>query len=643
MSPAVLAGTPPRLTGYLKPPHGADPSAREQIMSQKPAHIPVFSRYEVKDMLGRGGMGTVYRAYHEILNRTVAIKVPHPELASDEEFVGRFLKEARALGTLKHPHIVAVYDAGIENQIPYIVMECIEGEPVSRRIEEEKRLPVNEVVRWGVQMAEALQYLHEKGVLHRDLKSSNVLINDRGDAVLTDFGIAQVGTDVQSSMGLLGTPAYMSPEQAKGQDTDGRSDLYSLGIIMYEALTGSTPFFAENALALLQKVIHQKPASVRRFRSDVPRWLNTVIDQCLEKRPGRRYPNGRALAEALKKGCQESNIPLPRTYLPQLALPHEFVQGPELQRTLAETLKPFHQAYAGMASLLNGTATPVKKAWQFTMTVPVPAAKQLLLPPAREQPGELPVFPNHLHRVTVVLLVFALIVGTIGSTRSHRVGNAQTPEIALKPVIDTFDLPQINEGSQKSSFFQPDTRVQEKQIPIEEQPMASSDSTLPPVAQVEAPLIRSLEVYPIMQQRAPEQSMITMRLAQAGVPVLSAEPEPVNLAALWDIASLSSLQEKLAAMKDGDGINFGQKKDMLNYRESYIVLFDRKDDRIVHVLLPAERGWIARSTNTRVEERWGQLYVPSQEEMIDISGLKTLWVEPLAGKEEVAAVKRVGW
>ena len=298
MEEIVIHDSDPIVTKSKILPAGSAGSSNRAYISQLPGTMqtepfPSLSKYEILGVLGQGSMGKVYKARHKKLGRMVALKVPTRDLVRHPTLSERFLREGQAIAMLQHPHVVRVYDADEEDGLPYIVLEYVEGGPLSAHISEQKVIPLSNVENWAVQMAEALDYIHHKGILHRDLKSSNVLITRDGDARITDFGIAQIDIQQTITNGLLGTPAYMSPEQAKGQPMDHRSDIYSLGVILYECLTGRIPFIEDNGLALIQRIVNDVPAPVQAYRKEVPVWLAQIVERCLEKDPENRVQNGK--------------------------------------------------------------------------------------------------------------------------------------------------------------------------------------------------------------------------------------------------------------------------------------------------------------------------------------------------------------
>jgi serine/threonine protein kinase len=262
-----------------------------------------YGRYQIVRELGKGSMGVVYQAHDPHIDRLVALKALRQDRVTSEDFVQRFLKEAKAIGRLSHPNIVTVYDVGRDHGTIYIAMEFLEGNPLNEVIQG-KRLGLEEIVDLGVQVAEALDYAHEKGIVHRDIKPTNIILTPDGQARITDFGIARIedsSVTQQTQAGeILGTPVYMSPEQVMGRPVDGRSDLYSLGVILYELSTQKRPFGGNNLAAIFRAITQDTPAEPAKTDSSISRELSGLVMKSLDRRPDKRFQTGKAMAEALK-------------------------------------------------------------------------------------------------------------------------------------------------------------------------------------------------------------------------------------------------------------------------------------------------------------------------------------------------------
>jgi eukaryotic-like serine/threonine-protein kinase len=267
-------------------------------------------RYQLQHRLGRGGMASVYRAHDPSIGRDVAIKFLHSSLCADDECRVRFLREAQTAGSLSHPNIVVVHDVGEIDGRPYMAMELLDGASLADVLGQKKPMPVREAILLGIQLARALDYAHAHGVIHRDIKPGNIMLQGKDQRVkVTDFGIAhfEAASGEQATMvgSVLGTPQYMSPEQTRGEKLDGRSDLFSVGIVLYQALTGDRPFRGENIVAIAQQIATAEPTSLNERRPDCPPSLRRVVERCMAKQAAQRYPTGAELGDALRKVLAE--------------------------------------------------------------------------------------------------------------------------------------------------------------------------------------------------------------------------------------------------------------------------------------------------------------------------------------------------
>ncbi len=278
-----------------------------------------LDRYQVIEHLGRGGMAEVYRAYQPRLDRYVAIKVLHAFLADEENFLARFQREAKAIAMLRHPNIVQVYDFDYDGEwdVYYMVMEFIGGPTLKMQLkdltEREEKMPLDEAVRVAVALGKALDYAHQRGMIHRDIKPGNVMFTDEGQVVLTDFGIARMInlSGLTASGAIIGTPSYISPEQAMGRPGDERSDIYSLAIVFYQMITGDLPFDAETSMGIILKHISEPPPSPRALRPDLPEMVEQVLVRALAKDPAQRYQEVTGFVTDLQRVAAGETIMLP--------------------------------------------------------------------------------------------------------------------------------------------------------------------------------------------------------------------------------------------------------------------------------------------------------------------------------------------
>jgi serine/threonine protein kinase len=282
------------------------------------------NRYEIIAKLGSGGMAHVYRARCTVLNRIVTVKVMRKELAEDKDFVHRFQIEAQAVALLSHPNIVSIYDVGEENGLPYLVMEYVEGDNLKEIIRQKGALSPAETVNIGIQVCAALDHAHSKGIIHRDIKPHNILVTPGGRVKVADFGMARFlsvpGATVTQSGTVMGSVHYFSPEQARGEEASYQSDLYSLGVVLYEAVSGHVPYQGDNPITIALKHIQEQPPGLRLENPSIPEELEQIILKAMARDKEMRFKSAKEMQKALSysgefSGTQEEertrSIPIP--------------------------------------------------------------------------------------------------------------------------------------------------------------------------------------------------------------------------------------------------------------------------------------------------------------------------------------------
>jgi len=302
---------------------------------------PQLGRYVIDSEIGRGAMGVVFKATDSVLQRTVAVKTVNMAMEKDhaDKYEARFYQEARAAGGLNHPNIVTVYDAGKAGDVVYMAMEYIQGVELRSLLVEGQPMGVPQALSIAAQVAEGLAYAHQQGVVHRDIKPANIMVVAEGPVKITDFGIARMraSADLTQTGVMLGSPKYMSPEQVIGKRADHRSDIFSLGVILYEMLTGAAPFSGENVTALMYQIVNFAPPAPSSMNRQVPEMLDYVVAKMLAKPLEQRYQDAREVAKDLRECERLLTQPLP-TGLP--GRPSGLASGaqPEMATTQVKTV-----------------------------------------------------------------------------------------------------------------------------------------------------------------------------------------------------------------------------------------------------------------------------------------------------------------
>ncbi len=348
----------------------------------------IAERYDLEELIDHGGMSSVYRGHDRLLERTVALKVLHAHFGDDAEYVERFRREARAVAQLSHPNIVTVIDRGSSDGHQFIVFEFVDGENLKQLVERIGPMPVDRVLELGIQIADALAFAHAHDLVHRDVKPQNVLLDSAGDAKVTDFGIARsldVERGVTQTGTVLGTSNYLSPEQAAGEPVTPATDVYSLGIVLYELLTGEVPFHGDNLVAVAMKHVTEHPPNLLDQRADVPPRLAQAVERALEKDPAQRFASMDAFANELRR-CRDE------------------LGGPETERTLVR-------------------GTPI-------VAAPRPARK----PRARRRRGHLPTLLALAGLVLIAVVVAVIVFGGSGIGTRNPGGAGTVSGVTLQGV-----------------------------------------------------------------------------------------------------------------------------------------------------------------------------------------------------------------
>lgn len=379
-------------------------------------------RYEVGDLIGRGGMAQVHIGYDTRLSRTVAIKVLRSDLASDPTFLARFRREAQSAAALNHPAIVAIYDTGEERMLsengrtialPYIVMEYVKGRTVSKLLGNGQALPINEAVQITVGILSALEYSHYEGIIHRDIKPGNIMITQDGKVKVMDFGIARAVADSSATMtstnSVVGTAQYLSPEQARGEVVDARSDLYSTGCLLYELLTGKPPFQGDSAVAVAYQHVSEQPKAPSSVAPDVPEAIDRVVMKSLAKKRDDRYQTAAEMRTDLLAAVRGEPVTAPAigTWESRIGAPAMAANGPT---TAVNPVIP--------------PATPVHDSF-ITTTADIP-------PAVEEEPRS--------RKVWWVVLIVLVVIGAIGGLAyaiySSGILGDQEPAVTMVKVPD---------------------------------------------------------------------------------------------------------------------------------------------------------------------------------------------------------------
>lgn len=402
-----------------------DPSTADEAWqslltpTEHPDRLGTLGPYEIVELVGRGGMGVVLRAHEPKLSRTVAVKLLAPELALNATAVQRFLREARAAAAVSHDHVVAIHSIDDESHPPVIVMEFIQGQSLQQKIDTVGALDVKSILRIGMQTAAGLAAAHRQGLVHRDIKPANILLENGIERVkLTDFGLARAVDDISMTRTgqITGTPQYMSPEQAQGLRVDHRTDLFSLGCVLYAMCTGRAAFRADSAVAVMHRVVHDAPRPIREVNEDIPDWLCEIVDKLLAKEADDRFSSAEEVEDLLSRHLAHLQQP---TSVPK---PERIVGTNDAASGAAFTAAPEQSA---LTESRSEAAVPRWLLWKFPAWTPLALIVILVLIRmlAEYGPNELPGFPELATIFTLAVALPLAVAMLISKWLRHRFGN----------------------------------------------------------------------------------------------------------------------------------------------------------------------------------------------------------------------------
>ncbi|MBI3610164.1 MAG: protein kinase [Nitrospirae bacterium] len=408
-------------------------------------------KYEIQGEIARGGMGVIYKAIHTTLNRRVAIKVLHPQYSGDSAFLKRFQREARAMARLDHENIIRVFDVAEDQGSQYIVMEYFQGKDLKQLILEKGRFLPEDALAFAVQVASALSYAHSQGIVHRDIKPGNIMVDGRGRVKIADFGIAAATDEISvtATGQIIGTPEYMSPEQARGEHLDGRTDLYSLGMVIFEMLNGQTPYQGISRMAIVGKLLYEKEELTLSFPSDTPLPVQDFVRTILKKQPGQRIQDAEAVITQIK-ALTPSIGGLPRTDPPGTTIGLQKAPAPPEEEGPTVML---HDAMTGTPSPISKTSTGTRPdsasaAQPLSRPIfePVSPPKSAVTPPPLQpvaprvkRPGLIPFI---IGGAGVIILIGGLLyfLSSIGSKTSSLTVSDQKEEEGSIPLTKVREI-----------------------------------------------------------------------------------------------------------------------------------------------------------------------------------------------------------